>query len=60
MDTIRISPTEVQLRGVVYVFADDDVADGFEECIETVGTHYCEQEHRPVSKRLAEPSQEDN
>ena len=58
MAAIRISPTEVQAHGVVYTFTDADVADDFEECINTSGAHYCEQEHRPVSKRLADPNHE--
>jgi hypothetical protein len=56
MTATRLSPTEVQVSGVVYTFADTDVADEFEECINRVGAHSCELEHRPVSKRLADSS----
>lgn len=54
MAPIRLSPTEVQVHGIVYMFSDVDIADDFEACIAMTDAHYCELEHPPVSKRLAD------
>ncbi|MBK4739166.1 hypothetical protein [Noviherbaspirillum pedocola] len=59
MAAMRLSPTEVQVSGVVYTFVDADVADEFEECINMIGALSCELEHRPVSKRLADSRPEE-
>lgn len=54
MVTMRISPTEVQAGDIIYVFARDNDADTFQECVAKVGVKYCELELPPVDKRYAQ------
>jgi hypothetical protein len=56
MATIRISPTEVRVDDVIYVFKDADDADDFEACTATVSLEYCEKEVRAIDKRQIEAS----
>jgi hypothetical protein len=58
MAATRISPTGVQVSGMVYTFANADIADDFEVCIIAVGALSCELKHSPVSKRLADANRE--
>jgi hypothetical protein len=50
MTTIRISPTEVQTNGHIYVFEDDEEADDFQACVTGLDAAYCELEHAVISK----------
>jgi hypothetical protein len=50
MATTRISPTQVQTNGYVYVFEDDEEADDFHACVTGVDVTYCELEHAVISK----------
>lgn len=50
MTTIRISPTQVQTNGHIYVFEDNEEADDFQACATGVDVAYCELEHAVISK----------
>jgi hypothetical protein len=50
MTTTRISPTQVQANGYIYVFEDDEEADDFQACVFGVDVTYCELEHAVISK----------
>lgn len=50
MTTTRVSPTQVQANGYVYVFEDDEEADDFQACTIGVDMAYCEFEHAVISK----------
>jgi hypothetical protein len=50
MTPIRISPTQVQANGYIYVFEDDEEADDFQACITGVDVTYCELEHAVIRK----------
>ncbi|WP_194713362.1 hypothetical protein [Noviherbaspirillum soli] len=50
MTTTRISPTQVQANGYIYVFEDDEEADDFQACATGVDVAYCELEHAVISK----------
>lgn len=50
MAPIRISPTQVQANGYLYVFEDDEEADDFQACISGVDVAYCELEHAVIRK----------
>jgi len=54
MASIRLSLTEVQLGTTIYTFEDASIADEFEACLASADLKYCEQEHRAVSKRIAD------
>lgn len=51
MATVRISPTEVQVDQVVYVYASASQADAFEACVAAVDVTHCALEHRPQAIR---------
>jgi hypothetical protein len=51
MATVRVSPTEVQVDQLVYVYASATQADAFEACVATVDVAHCVLEHRPQSTR---------
>jgi hypothetical protein len=50
MTTIRISPTQVQASGYVYVFEDAEEADDFQACATGLDVAYCELEHAVIRK----------
>lgn len=50
MTTIRISPTQVQTDGNIYVFEDGEEADDFQACATGTEVTYCELEHAVISK----------
>lgn len=50
MTTTRISPTQVQANGYVYVFEDAEEADDFQACVTGIDVTYCELEHAVISK----------
>jgi hypothetical protein len=51
MATVRISPTEVQVDQVVYVYANVSQADAFEACVAAVDVLHCLTDHPPLGKR---------
>ncbi len=51
MATVRVSPTEVQVDQLVYVYASATQADAFEACVATVDIAHWVLEHRPQSTR---------
>lgn len=55
MATRRLSPTEVQVDDVIYVFKNANDTDDFESCVATVDLKYCELEVPSIDKRYAEP-----
>jgi hypothetical protein len=59
MAALRISPTEVQVGVIIYTFSNPDEADEFEACVATVSLTYCTTEHPALSKRRAEPDEDD-
>jgi hypothetical protein len=50
MTTTRISRTQVQTNGYVYVFEDEEEADDFQACVTGIDITYCELEHAVISK----------
>lgn len=54
MATIRISPTEVQVDRLIYVYASASQADAFEACVAAVDVGHCVTDHPPQSTREAE------
>lgn len=50
MTTTRISRTQVQTNGYVYVFEDEEEADDFQACVTGIDVTYCELEHAVISK----------
>lgn len=50
MTTTRISLTQVQTNGYVYVFEDEEEADDFQACVTGVDVTYCELVHAVISK----------
>jgi hypothetical protein len=59
MATVRISPTEVQVDKVVYVYASVAQADTFEACVAAVDVAHCVVDHPPQSTRKVEDGQAD-
>lgn len=51
MATVRVSPTEVQVDQVVYVYANASQADAFEACVAAVDISHCLTDHPPQSRR---------
>jgi hypothetical protein len=54
MITMRISPTEVQVGDIIYVFGLEPDASAFQECVASLGVKYCELELPPLDKRYAQ------
>jgi hypothetical protein len=54
MATVRISPTEVQVDQVVYVYASASQADAFEACVAAVDVSHCMTDHPPQATRTVE------
>ena len=50
MTTTRISPTQVQASGYVYLFEDVEEADDFQACATGLDVAYCELEHAVIRK----------
>jgi hypothetical protein len=57
MATVRISPTEVQVDQVVYVYASASQADAFEACVAAVDVEHCVVDHPPQATRNVEDDQ---
>ena len=53
MATVRVSPTEVQVNQVIYVYAGATQADAFEACVAVVEVGHCALEHPPLNTRQA-------
>lgn len=50
MTTTRISPTQVQASGYIYMFKDAEEADDFQACATGLDLAYCELEHAVIRK----------
>ena len=53
MATVRLTPTEVQVDQVVYVYDDALQADAFEACVAALDVAHCVIDHAPQSTRDA-------
>jgi hypothetical protein len=53
MATVRVSPTEVQVDNIIYIFESSGVADDFEACVATVDVGHCETQYLAIGKRDA-------
>jgi hypothetical protein len=51
MATVRLTPTEVQVDQVVYVYGDALQADAFEACVAALDVAHCVIDHAPQSTR---------
>lgn len=51
MAIIRLSPTEVQVDDMDYVFASPDDADAFESCMAAADATFCAANHPPLNTR---------
>lgn len=51
MAVIRLSPTEVQVDDMDYVFISADIADAFESCMATADANFCASQHSPSETR---------
>lgn len=59
MATVRISPTEVQVDQVIYVYASAGQADAFEACVAAVDVSHCVTDHPPQATRAVEEGEAD-
>jgi hypothetical protein len=53
MATVRLTPTEVQVDQVVYVYESAIQADAFEACVAALDVEHCVLDHPPQSTREA-------
>lgn len=53
MATVRLTPTEVQVDQVVYVYENVSQADAFEACVAALDVSHCVLDHPPSSTREA-------
>jgi hypothetical protein len=53
MATVRLTPTEVQVDQVIYVYEDAIQADTFEACVAALDVAHCVLDHPPQSTREA-------
>ena len=53
MATVRLTPTEVQVDQVIYVYADASQADAFEACVAALDVEHCVLDHPPQTSREA-------
>jgi hypothetical protein len=53
MATVRLTPTEVQVDQVIYVYEDASQADTFEACVAALDVAHCVLDHPPQSTRDA-------
>jgi hypothetical protein len=56
MATVRLTPTEVQVDQVIYVYEDASQADTFEACVAALDVAHCVLDHPPQSTRNAASS----
>ena len=60
MATVRLSPTEVQVDQVIYIYGSASQADAFEACVAAVDVSHCLVDHPPQGKREAEQGEADS
>ena len=53
MATVRLTPTEVQVDQVIYVYESASQADAFEACVAALDVAHCVLDHPPQSRREA-------
>lgn len=53
MATVRLTPIEVQVDQVIYVYEDASQADAFEACVAALDVAHCVLDHPPQSTRDA-------
>lgn len=53
MATVRLTPTEVQVDEVVYIYESASKADAFEACVAALDVAHCVLEHPPQGTREA-------
>lgn len=53
MATVRLTPTEVQVDQMVYVYESASQADAFEACVAALDVAHCAVDHPPQSTREA-------
>ena len=53
MATVRLTPTEVQVDQVVYVYGNASQADAFEACVAALDVAHCVLDHPPQGTREA-------
>jgi hypothetical protein len=51
MATVRLTPTEVQVDQLVYVYEDASQADAFEACVAALDVAHCVLDHPPQRTR---------
>jgi len=51
MATVRLTPTEVQVDQVIYVYENAGQADAFEACVAALDVAHCVLDHPPHSTR---------
>ena len=54
MATVRLTPTEVQVDQVIYVYEGASQADAFEACVAALDVAHCVLDHPPQLTRNAE------
>jgi hypothetical protein len=53
MATVRLTPTEVQVDQVIYVYGNASQADAFEACAAALDVAHCVLDHPPQRTREA-------
>lgn len=53
MATVRLTPTEVQVDQLIYVYENASQADAFEACVAALDVAHCVLDHPPQSTREA-------
>lgn len=59
MAIIRVFPTEIDIDGMIYVFASADDADAFEACMAAADVGFCASEHPPLHTKPADTHSQD-
>ena len=53
MATVRMTPTEVQVDQIIYVYENASQADGFEACVAALDVEHCVMDYPPQDRRDA-------
>ena len=53
MATVRMTPTEVQVDQIIYVYENASQADAFEACVAALDVEHCVLDHPPQGRRDA-------
>lgn len=51
MATVRLTPTEVQVDQVIYIYESPTQADAFEACVAALDVAHCALDHPPQAQR---------